>query len=504
MSVQNRLTNDSMLFDRITATELTRVSQSTKLFGTTVTGTVDFSDALVVGLLSDKTVTASSLGAGTGNVLSNSDTAGNIELRRIKAGTDVKVDTTSTSINVSLADNINRGSSSFSGGVTSGGTAATNLTVSGNLVIDGPVALSGTQNNLPGLSSLWTPTTNGDLLTFGNEGEAVTHPASTSGGVKVLARDTLSPTGLSWVTPTTQTITSVITPTATNELVYTDGTTITTLPVPAATEAVTVPTRPKYYLGYTNDLTLVDPSVTGGPTASGSVSGFSQDVACRSVNATSALGSVPTNRYIYINPPGSTGTVSTLNLTDATTAIDSLDMVWKYVDGSSSIVSNPTLSLSTYTMTVPGSGLELRMVSSGTISGQKIAIVHVLNTGTWDPSVVGTASASGSGTSVTITRSLIGTAPNRAYSTLYDMTTNGTGQSLIPLWSAVPDWPAYSSAMSMVLDQVPVIPIPAILRIGRGGTESAPRLYIEVLYYMESTFAASQNTGNYYLLITSR
>lgn len=504
MSVQNRLTNDSMLFDRITATQLSRVNLNTKLFGTEVTGNVDFSDALVIGLLSDKEVTASSLGAGTGDVLSSADLEGNIVLRRLKAGTDISIDETSTNVDISLADNISRGSISFSGGATAGGTSSTNLNVSGNLQVNGPATLSGTVSNLPGLSSIWTPTTNGDLLTFGNEGEAQTHPASTSGGIKVLSRNTSSPTGLSWIAPTPQTITSVISPASVNEIAYTDGTILTTLAIPAATEPATNPTRPKYYLGYTNNLTLVDPSSSGGPTASGTLSNFAQDVACRSVNATNALGSVPTNRYVYLNPPGSTGAVSTLALTDATTAIDGADMVWKYADGSATITSGSTLSLSTYTMVVPGSNLQLRMLSSGDVGGQKVAIIHVLNSGSWDPTSVGTSSSSGSGTSVTITRALTGSAPNRSYSILYDMTTNGTGQSLLPIWNCVPDWPSYSSAMSMVVQQVLEVPIPVILRIGRGGTQSAPRLYVQVAYYFDNDNSASTNTGNYFTMITSR
>lgn len=500
MTLQNRLTNDSLLFDRITATSLTRVSQGTSVTNATVSGTSDFTNALVIGLLGpDTEVTATNIGTGAGNLIQSADTSGNLVLRRLKAGTDTKISSSAQTVTVDVADNIQRGSSAMTGLTANGMSnvvtfSPQSVTVTGNVSLPS-ATISGLPDFIP---ELWTPTTNGDLMTFTSQGAAVTVPASTSGDARVLQRNTASPVGLSWVNPpVSSNITSIISPSTSNEVIFTTGTTFDSLDRPANAGNVSDPARLQYYLGFNSGLTYVDPSedATNGPTASGSLSGYTQDIACRSLNASSAFGITAPTRTLAL---GSSGTVTSLSLTDASTAVigTGLNAGAKslYADGSSSVFGLGLTGFGPTTLLLPGAQnpISLRVEFFGDSNGARFGCIIISDD--FSKSASGFDTPTGptttiqSGLTVINTGTPSGAPVNRRFSNLHEVTRSASnGTTLLPVWKIVPDWPSYSVAMGLGNTDFGESIVPVEYRIGRSGTESAPKLFIERILYIDGT-----------------
>lgn len=502
MALQNRLTNDSLLFNQTVVTQLSRVTQSVSAFNGDLRGTVDFSAAMILGLLpEDATVSAVDIGAGPGDFVQSSDIDGNISLRRLKAGTDIKVSSTAETLSVELADTISRTTATFSGGVTvTGATNVENLGITGSLTLTGPSTInSGTVTGLPAFApTLWNPSSNGDLLTFTSQGEALTHPPVS--GTKVLQRNNASVTGLSWVDPPAPVqLPSLLSPLTSNEIVYTDGTTFVSLPAPAMTGSATDPTRTKLYLGYGSSLTWSDPLIgTSGPTtANGTPSGLAVDIATKTLSLSGGLGAAPTTRYFYVD----NGLEDPLNPIFASqVSVD--DIVWQYPDGAASITTISTQGLTPYKVQVPGVTTYVRVLTNGTILGRKLAVLDVFDGESWNPTVEDTTDLSITGTNCTRTRSRQTISGTLVYTTRYTLSTTGATQSLYPVWSVVPTSPSYASAMALVRETAE--PIPAAARISRAGTESAPILYIDLVYYPDTDTNTTYTNIAYWEMVTSR
>jgi hypothetical protein len=511
-----------MLFDKITSTQLARVSTSTNLFNATLDGTADFSAAFVIGLLGpDAQISATNLGSTS--ILQSSSLDGTSVLRRIKAGTDIAVSETSTTISVDAAATITRGSTSFSG-VTSSAAVIGTLNASSGLSVTGDAEIASSSiTGLPDfVPTLWNPTTNGDLMTFSNAGAALTHPASVSGGTKYLTKNSASPTGLSWTTQTPQNITSFITPTGINQVLYSDGSSFRSLAVPTVSASATDPTRTKYYLGYTNQLTYVDPidDAQAGPNATGSISNYDQDVACRTFTVGgSAFGTVTTRRDVVLAPTNSDDSSDIVITGSGGISCTTSALEWAYADGKATLTTQtdsgsgpvgvPQRTFQPYAITIPRGTtpnlptVTIQLLSTGEYLGHRFGVIDIkVNEVDWDPALVESSSTSQNGITAAATVQRSGTAPTSTLLTTFTISSPGKIRSLWPFWSVVPTWPAYNSAMGMVRQGGQ--PIPAVVRMGRSGTETDPILMIQLVYFLTDDATLGANPFVTFEMTTSR
>lgn len=197
---QQRLGADTISFQTISVnTRSTTVVQSA-LYDAVITGSANFAGSTVLGLGTySMSVTASNVGAGAGQCVATTDSSGNVQFRRIQAGTDLAISSTTDTITLSLAPSITRTDTTVNGAFVGNLNAITSVTCS-SVNFTGNVSVTGTFSPAIPTSAIWAPLNKADLLTVDTSGNAISHVAIGLSDNLVLSVDNTSPSGLSWIT----------------------------------------------------------------------------------------------------------------------------------------------------------------------------------------------------------------------------------------------------------------------------------------------------------------
>nr|QYA18469.1 hypothetical protein KOM_12_200 [Clandestinovirus] len=235
---QQRLSIDTINFQDVSvSTRSTSVVQSS-VYDTILSGVTTLSGATVLGLGTySMDVTAGNVGAGAGQCVASADSAGNVLLRRIKAGTDVAVTSDSTTVLVNLAPTISRTNTTINGTLSTDTSSINTVSNCANASFSGEITLNTTFSPALSPNTIWTPLNKGDLMTFDDNGNVITHISTGQADGNVLTVDNASPTGLRWISSPSSTLNleTALPLTQANRIAYiTDNTAFAGTPIPTA------------------------------------------------------------------------------------------------------------------------------------------------------------------------------------------------------------------------------------------------------------------------------